>query len=527
MQRPLLAHLCGVFAALFLAVFLLYPLTVILLRSGGSAAVLADVLGNPYYRERLAFTTFQALLSTLLTVVLALPSALLFARFTFPGKRLLRSLFTVPFVMPTVVAAIGFLALVGPQGVLSGALNLDLRGTLAVILLAHVFYNYAVVVRIVGAYLEALGPRLNEAAAVLGSAGPRTLLRVTLPLAWPALLAAATLVFIFCFTSFGVIVILAPAPEFGTLEVEIYRLTARLLQLDSAALLALVQLAVVGGFTLLYTRLQARLAVPIGGGGALARPTGPWRWVLALNLLVAGLLILSPLAALGFRAFWSEGGFTLANFTALGDAPRSVGFAGAGRAVFNSLRFALLSLGVSLTVGAAFAYAVARGGWRWLDALSLLPLATSAVTLGFGYLLAFPGLSGSVWGIVLAHSLIAFPFVVRSLLPALRGLPPSLLEAASTLGSSAWGRLRRLELPLLVPSLVAASSFAFAVSMGEFGATLILQRPEFATIPVAIFDRLGRPGAANYGAALALSTLLMLLTAAVMLLLERFGQSEL
>lgn len=320
MQRPLLAHLCGAFAALFLAVFLLYPLAVILVRSGSGALAFEAIFGNPYYRQRLAFTTFQALLSTLLTVALALPSALLLARFDFPGKRLFRSLLTVPFVMPTVVAAIGFLALVGPQGVFGGVL--DLRGTLAVILLAHVFYNYAVVVRIVGAYLEALGPRPSEAAATLGSSGPRTLWRVTLPLAWPAVLAAATLVFIFCFTSFGVILILAPQPRFGTLEVEIYRLTARLLQLDSAALLALVQLAVVGGFTLLYTHLQTRLAVPVSGAGRPRRPEGVWRWLLALNLCVAGGLILAPLAALLLRAFWSGGAPSLANFAALAEAPR-------------------------------------------------------------------------------------------------------------------------------------------------------------------------------------------------------------
>ena len=167
------------------------------------------------------------------------------------------------------------------------------------------------------------------------------------------------------------------------------------------------------------------------------------------------------------------------------------------------------------------------GGWRWLDALSLLPLATSAVTLGFGYLLAFPGLAVSPWGYILAHTLLAFPFVARSLLPALRGLPPGPLEAARVLGATPLRTLRRVEMPLLLPSFVAAAAFAFAVSLGEFGATLVISRPEYATIPVAIFDRLGRPGAANYGAALALSVLLMAVTAGVMLLLERFGQSEL
>lgn len=509
-----------------MTVFLVYPLAVILGRSFGSFEAVASLAGNPYYWGRLWFTVWQALLSTLLTVLLGLPGAVLFARYDFRGKRLLRSAFTLPFVMPTVVAAIGFLALVGPRGFLS----INLRGTLLLILLAHVFYNYAIVVRIVGSYLEALGPRLFEAAQMLGSGPTRTFLRVTLPLALPALIAAATLVFIFTFTSFGVILILAPDPRFATLEVEIYRLTSRLLDLRAAGLLVLVQLVVVGLFTLFYTHLQARLAVTLSGNRhPLPAPKGGTRLLLGLNLIVAFALILSPLVALTYSTFWPEGSGwpTLRNFETLLSAPRTIGFAGAGRAVLNSLRFALQSTLLALVVGFAFAYAVARGGWRWLDSLSLLPLATSAVTLGFGYLIAFPTLRSSPWGVTLAHTLLAFPFVARSLLPALRALPPNVLAAAQTLGARPFAVLRRVELPLLAPSLTAAASFAFAISMGEFGATLTLQSARYATLPVAIFDRLGRPGGANYGAALALAFLLMLITGVVMAVLERFGEGEL
>ncbi len=520
MQRSPLTWLAGAVAALFLGTFLFLPLGVILARSVSSPGVFGEVFTNPYYRERVWFTTLQALLSTVLTVGLALPNAVLFSRYAFRGKRLLRVAFTIPFVMPTVVAAIGFLALAGPRGFV------NLRGTLWIILAAHVFYNYAVVVRIVGAYLEAVGPKLRDAAAMLGAGPWRTLLRVTLPLSAPAVLAAATLVFVFSFTSFGVIVILAPQPRFATLEVEVYRLTLRLLQLDTAAVLVLTQLLVVGLFTGLYTRLQARLAVPLGAPSRLPRAKGAARLALALNMALAALLILSPLVALTVQAFWTSDGFSLNNFLGLREASLSTGFAGAGRAVFNSLRFAVSSTLLSLTVGLAFAYAVVRGGLRWLDNLSLLPLATSAVTLGFGYLLVFPRLATSPWGLTLAHSLIAFPFVARSLLPALRGLPVSLPDAARVLGSSPLRVLARVELPLLAPALVAAAAFAFAVSMGEFGATLVITRPEYATLPVAIFDRLGRPGAANYGAALALSVLLMLITGVAMGLLERFGKSE-
>jgi thiamine transport system permease protein len=520
------AVLAGVLAVLFLAVFYLWPLLVILQRSfpaGGGGTGLQRILTDPYYWSRLAFTTWQALLSTALTLLLGIPGALLFARYDFPGKRLLRSAFTIPFVMPTVVTGIGFLALLGPRGVL----GLDLRGSLLLVLLAHVFYNYSIVVRLVGAYLESVAPRLQEAAATLGASPWRTLWRVTLPLARPALLASAALVFVFTFTSFGVILILAPA--LATVEVEIYRLTARLLQLDAAALLALLQLLIIAVVTWFYTRWQARLAVPVTGAALrLPRPQGAASWLIALNLLLAGLLILSPLLALTAQAFWQAGNPlpTLDSFGLLFSAPRTAMFPGAGKAVLNSLQFAAGSMILSLLAGTCFAYAVVRAGWRWLDGVSLLPLATSSVTLGFGYLLAFPALIVSPWGLLLAHSLIGFPLVTRAVLPALRGIPPNLTAAARSLGATPWSQLRRVDLPLLVPSLLTAAAFAFAISMGEFGATLVITRPEYATIPVAIFDRLGRAGAANYASALALSVLLMTVTAAVMLLLERFGQSE-
>jgi thiamine transport system permease protein len=522
-QRRAFPWLLGLLTSGFLSVFLAYPLAVILQRSFVGWDGLEAFLGNPYYRERLWFTTYQALLSTALTVILALPSALLFARYRFPGKRLLRTAFTIPFVMPTVVAAIGFLALFGPQGV-SG---LNLRGTLLIILLAHVFYNYAVVVRIVGSYLEGVGPRPYEAAAMLGAGPWRTLARVTLPLAAPAVLAAATLTFIFTFTSFGVIVILAPQARFATLEVDIYRLSTQFLELGGAAALALAQLAVIGAFTLLYTHLQARLSVRLGGARPpLPRPQGWAALLLGLNLLLAVALILAPLLALAYQTFFPGGTPSLRNFRHLWEARPTLGFAGALPAILNSLRFAVLSTLLALLVGLAFAYAVARGRWRWLDGASLLPLATSTVTLGFGYLLAFPTLRGTLWSVALAHTLIAFPFVARSLLPALRSLPENLLHAAATLGHRPLGILWRVELPLLAPALITAASFAFAISMGEFGATLTLLPLEYATIPVAIFDRLGRPGPQNYGAALALSFVLMSLTALVMLLLERFGEGE-
>ena len=249
------AHGCGILSSLFLGLFFFYPLAVILFRSFSHFN--PDILNNPYYLEKLGFTFFQALLSTFITVILALPTAILFARYSFWGKGFFKMAFTIPFVLPSVVAGIGFLSLFGTRG-LTG---IKLQGTFLIILLAHVFYNYAVVVRIVSGYLENFGQRFDEAAAMLGANRWSVFIRVTLPLAAPAVLASALLVFIFCFTSFGVIMILAPEPQFATLEIEIYRLLSRLLELDSAALLTLIQLSVVALFTSFYTRLQANLSV--------------------------------------------------------------------------------------------------------------------------------------------------------------------------------------------------------------------------------------------------------------------------
>lgn len=519
-------------AAAALVALLVVPLSAILVRSFGAGTATVPgvaggplaVLTDPYYLGRIGFTAWQALLSTVLTVLVGLPSAVLLARYRFTGRRALTAAFTVPFVMPTVVAGMGFLALVGPRGVL----GIDLRSTLAVVLAAHVFYNFAVVARLVGGYLENIGPRLEEAAATLGAGPWSTLLRVTLPLALPATLAAATLTFIFCFTSFGVILILAPAPAFATLEVEIYRLTARLLQLDAAATLAVTQLVIVGALSLVYTRLQARLAVGIDQRGGAARKPGPGgRSLLAINLLLIGALVLAPLVALVWRAFQGpDGAIGLANFVAAANAPATIGFASLGAALRNSLMFAVISGALAVVLGLVFAYAVARGGWKVLDQLSLLPLATSPITLAFGYLITYPVLVTTVWGIPLAHALIAFPFVTRTLLPALRSQPASLSGAAATLGAGPLRTLLRVELPLLAPSLAVATAFAFAISLGEFGATLLLARPEYATLSTAIFDRLGRPGAANYGAALAVAVVLMALTTVVMLVLQRRVTTE-
>lgn len=544
---------------LFLAVFFFYPLFAVLrLSFAGGFGGLLGALAEPYYWRVLGFTAWQAALSTLLTLGLGLPGAYVFARYDFPGKGLLRALAAVPFVMPTVVVAAAFGALLGPRGLLNQGLQallglpgppLRAQGGLWLVLLAHVFYNYTVVLRLVGGFWAGLDPRLEQAAAVLGASRRRALLRVTLPLLLPAVGAAALLVFIFTFTSFGVIVILG-GPRLATLEVEIYLQTAQLLRLDVAATLALIQALCTLALSLAYTRLAARAAVPLElqPRAATARRPRGWRQRLLVgaNSLLIALLLAAPLAALALRSVVAPPGagqaLTLEAYAALGEnRTGSAFFVPPWVAVANSLRIAAATVALALLVGVPAAYMLAGAGgparagpphalrarlYGWADALFMLPLGTSAVTLGLGYLVALstPALGWartSPWLIPLLHTLVALPFVIRALLPALRARSPRQREAAAMLGAPPLTAWLRVELPQVFPAIATGALFAFTVSLGEFGATLLLARPEAPTIPVMIFRFLGQPGAINYGQALALSTILMLVTAASFLLLER------
>jgi len=243
--------------------------------------------------------------------------------------------------------------------------------------------------------------------------------------------------------------------------------------------------------------------------------------------LLPGVVVVGlPVIVLVWRSLSTEEGLALTWFRALGTQRRGLtDFVSPGAAIANSLGFAASAASVALLVGGAAAMAISRrqgrASTRALDAALMLPLGTSAVTLGFGMLIAFHSapldLRGQAVLVPLAHALVGIPFVVRILVPALRALPPGFHEAARTLGMGAARARLRIDLPLVSPAVAVGASFAAAVSLGEFGATSFLSRPDSATVPIALFRLLGRPGAANQGQAYALAVILMGLVALVVL----------
>ncbi|MFJ8810196.1 ABC transporter permease [Streptomyces sp. NPDC102490] len=518
----------------FFAVFFAYPVAAIVARGLEVDGVwrlgrIGDVLAQSDVRHVLWFTTWQALASTALTLLIALPGAYVFARFDFPGKQVLRAAVTVPFVLPTVVVGTAFLALVGRGGLLDELWGVRLDTTVWAILLAHVFFNYAVVVRTVGGLWAQLDPRQEEAARMLGASRLRAWRQVTLPALAPAVAAAALMVFLFTFTSFGVVQILG-GPAFSTLEVEIYRQTSQVFDLSTAAVLTLIQFAAVAAVLAVHAwtvrRRETALRL-VDAATTARRPRGAGQWALLAGVLgVIVVLLVLPLAVLVQRSLGAPG---FGYYRALTREDGGAFLVPPIEAIGNSLQYAVAATGIAVVIGALAATALTRrdaGRFvRGFDALLMLPLGVSAVTVGFGFLIALdePPLDlRSSWVLVpLAQALVGVPFVVRTMLPVLRAVDGRLREAAAVLGASPWRVWREVDLPMVRRALLVAAGFAFAVSLGEFGATVFIARPDNPTLPVAVARLLGRPGEMNYGQAMALSTILMLVCAVALVVLER------
>ncbi|MCB0997444.1 MAG: iron ABC transporter permease [Acidimicrobiales bacterium] len=513
----------------FAVLFLVVPLVAIVRRGLADADI--GLLAQGWLWRVVWFTTWQAAASTVLTILLGLPIAHVLSRYRFRGAALLRGLVTVPFVLPTVVVAAAFTALMERTGLDGGAIRI--RHTIWVVLAAHVFFNLSVVVRTVGGVWGQLDPRLEDGARVLGASPVRVFAEVTLPRLLPAIWAAAAIVFLFCFTSFGVILLLG-GPGKATVETEIWRYATQRTRFDVAAVLALVQVVTVGIALVANVALQRRLIAPerpVGAELARTRPTG-WARMGLLTLVLAEVAVIvgAPVGALVERSLAVGEGYGFDHYRALvdpvGDVPGFV--VPAGDAIVNSLTIALAATLMAVLIG-ALTSVVAAGGARLgaaaLEVLMLVPLGVSTVTLGFGYLLAFddPPLDlRSTWVIIpLAHALIGVPFVVRIVLPVLRHIDAELREAAAVLGASPRRVLYEIDLPIGGRALAVGAGFAFAVSLGEFGATSFLARPSTPTVPLAIFRLLGRPGEQLYGQAMALSVVLVALTAISVLALER------
>lgn len=503
----------------FLAVFFAWPVIAIVtlgLGEGGVAKALtsADTWGL------VGFTLGQAAAATAVALVAGLPVAFVLARCRIRGLGLVRAAVMVPFVLPTVVVGLAFRAFWPDGGVVP-------------IVLANAFFNVAVVARTVGGLWAHTDRCAEDAARALGASRPRAFVSVVLPALAPAIGSAAAVVFLFCATSFGVVLILGGA-RYRTLETEIYLRTVELFDLSGAAALSLIQFAAVIAVLLLgaLARRKRETALHLRGREELARRPvkGEWGVVGAAGVVVIALL--TPVVGLIVRSLSTRDGWSLDGYRALATTGERGTLAVSGLdAALNSLRTATDATVIALVVGVFSAFVLIglkRSGGRLAEALDtalMLPLGVSAVTVGFGYLVTMDALPGdfrtSPMLVPLAQALVVTPLVVRMVLPVLRAVDERLRQAAASLGASPVRVWLEVDLPMVGRALVAAAGFGFVVALGEFGATSFLARPDAPTLPVVIARLMSRPGALNSQMAYAACALLMIVTVACVLLIER------
>ena len=484
----------------FMSVFFVAPVTNSILRYFHFSEF-SNVLGNQSLRGVAWFSMWQALISTLFTLVIALPATWALSRFTFPGVRLVRGVLTAPFVLPAVVVAAGVLAITDSRGVVP-------------VIWAHVVFNMSVILRIVGPRWAMVNLRLEHAAATLGARPSRTFSLVVWPQISDAVISAATLVFISCFTSFGVIAILGGVSR-RTLESEIFTQAVRLGNTETATALAVLQAVII--CTVIFIARQSSRPNSTSLHVSAPQPlrTKPRHRNTPLLISVTAVVIVaSPLLATIYRSLVVNNQFSFSawrtifsgSLPALSVSPQLV--------ITTSLVFAIIAACICVPLALLVVTTSAP------RALFSLPLAISAATLGIGLIITFNtspyAWRSERWFIPVIHAVIALPLVIRAIEPAVRAIPTSFRNASATLGASPIATWRRVELPLLKPALLRATGLSMAISLGEFGATSFLSRSGSTTLPIAIAQLLGRPGVATQQAGFALAALMVLVTVGVM-----------
>lgn len=483
-------------------------------------------VAGDYATQRLLGGFLQALLSLAATMALALPLALLHHHASIRGSRALLAVHAATFALPVFVVVAGLRATLGPDGWLDRLTGLDALtawGPWGAVVAGNAYYNTGLAALLLHAALARRPRRLEQAASVLGAPPVAVRHRILVPLLRPATLAAALLVFLFCFASFGVVLLLGEG-RIDTFDTLLYaNLRGAFPREDRGAVLALLQIAVQGILLAMVFRLERGAARLRDGPEATSRPTNRMAtgaaWVLAL-------LWLLPAAAVLVGAFQVGGDWSLLAWRTLldADAPGHVAGFDLLHALGQSALYAAFAVVASVLLTLLLALGAPTRFNRFVEGLAFLPLGTSSVVLGFAYLLAFTGRAwlpvvGTPWPILVTHTLVAFPFVARTLLPAFRGLDANLDSAAATLGARTRQRLLRVQLPLLRGPLVVACAFAAILSLGDFGASLLLMTDDLAGLTVWV-HRHGGPGAFDPLAraqSTALAALLLLATAALLL----------
>ncbi len=537
--RALVKYAALAFPFLLLGVFLLYPVIVVMIQGLSSGTPFLDTITSPTVQFTISFTFTQAILSTIMAVLIGLPGAFLIARLRFKGKSMVKAMMIVPFVLPPIVVVVGFLQMFGSNGVIDSFLMWILGSSSSVfnlatgvpgIILAHTFYNVPLVLLMVSASLERLNPELEESAEILGASPLKRFRRITLPHITPSILASAVLTFMFCFMSFPIVLAFGQG-TYLTIETQIWN-AFRIFDYGQASSLTLIQIIITLSLASVYIRLGRQENDT--SRTASIKTTSFSRYRLVERVLIVGyllllvVLVLGPIATIARASVFDPIAqrYTMDGFVNL----FTLGSQGGFSYLINSLFYAGLATIFAVTLGIPLAIAM-RARSKTIPTLAsamvLLPLGISSITVAYGLVLAVAvptGLVTNPWPIiVIAQTIIGLPFSARAIEIAMSKIDPALLEQADSLGASRIQRLLFVELPLLAPGILVGGVFAFAMAIGEMSATLFIALPQNYTLAVAIYDYLAVRAFVEAGAA---ALILVFVCVVAFLVMERISEGS-
>ena len=523
-QQFLIRKLLWAIPLTFVAVLFYWPIAKI--TSIGFSGDWLATLSEPTTLDVICFTLWQAAVSTLVTLVIAIPGAYLLYRRSFPGQRLVKAVITVPFVLPSIVVAVGFTVFRNVHDFWIELGLTFLSDPVYWIIAAHVFVNYSIAVRTIGGVWAGLDTEIDEAAELDGAGRFRSVLAISLPQLRPAIFSAAALVFLFSATSFGIVLVLGGG-QAQTIETAIYFSATQFLDLEGAAALVFIQTLITAAAFLVGSSLAkgtVGLEQVFEGTRKPRVDIRDWPASVVTAGIVLGLLVMPMLLVL-VESFRVGDGWSFTNFANLGTrGARDLLNISVLDAAENSLRNMVVAAGIAFVLGTLISWLLVRTKQKLLDLVFLVPLGVSSVVLGFGFLVSFDQAwlpLRSSWVIVpLAQALIALPMVIRLVYPALVSIGKEPIEQASLDGASSWQIWRFVETGMIKGVLLTAAGYAAIISVGEFGASSFLAYGSEGTIPTLLFRLIARPGEQNYGMAMAVSAILIVFVWLVIALLD-------
>ena len=542
-----------VLSVLLLCLFFLFPFATMLLNVFSNISQfftnLTFLFSNRVVFNAFYFSLLEATLSTLLCILLGFPGAYIFSHYSFSGDKMVKSLITVPFLLPPIVVVIGLITVYGETGIINTLFHgtlishlIQLEGFQGIIL-AHVYYNTPIIIRVVSVAWGQLDKDPLYVAETLGASRFTRLIRLELPQLRYAIISASIIVFLYCFTSFAIILSFG-SDRYRTLEVVVYNIAALLpyLNYTLASTLSLLQLIFLGSLIVLYYRISHKEFSQKKVGNGERQHLHHRNYLIIAYLIILLLFSLLPMITIVYYSFMSfSGTLTLNNYFSLfSNQYNALIETSVISVLFNTIIIALLTVLLSLLISLGvlagirylrlYSWDLAPDTSKILNSfqfLLMLPLASSGilVSLGLSLLYQYTPLYGNLklFVLVMAHTVASLPIVSRILIAGFAQLNPDIRNISFSLGANRWKTFTTIELPLVKKPILIASLFSFAISLGEFGSTYLINPHRTTTLSIAIYRLLGTR---YLGLPLAMASLLLIVCVCSFWIIEYLGKSS-